>query len=250
MHERTRGLRRWLTMQSSTADANCYDFIGNGRKREERSRRWQLANCFSSSETIRARIVLFHLWSTPLWRGWIFTATGEASCFSSLRSKSSGIYRSPRLVVPRPSLSASQTVRIDWKFAASIASNSQGWEFTVVCRRDPEYGRKSPTPVKRVPKVLPKRDCPGIWKPFRQTKRKGQTAVGISIYRIFLVWQRRGSKIIILVGRNIRHILRTATELHRQFVKNVSLKYKLIKVIKISIKHLCSIFSNSRVLKC
>lgn len=170
MHERTRGLRRWLTMQSSTADANCYDFIGNGRKREERSRRWQLANCFSSSETIRARIVLFHLWSTPLWRGWIFTAMREASCFSSLRSKSSGIYRSPRLVVPRPSLSASQTVRIDWKFAASVASNSQGWEFTVVCRRDPEYGRKSPTPVKRVPKVLP--NAVVLWSLF--VKRRGR----------------------------------------------------------------------------
>lgn len=28
-----------MTMQSSTADANCYDFIGNGRKREKRPRR-------------------------------------------------------------------------------------------------------------------------------------------------------------------------------------------------------------------
>lgn len=120
LYERTRGLQRWLTMQSSTADANCYDFIGNGRKREKRSRRWQLANCFSSRETIRARIVLFHLWSAPLWRCWIFNYRRRGRLLAFRHSKSSGIYRSPRLVAPHPSLSASQTVRIDWKFAASV----------------------------------------------------------------------------------------------------------------------------------
>lgn len=184
LHEHTRGLR-WLTMQSSTVDANCYDFIESRRERERRSRRWQLANCFPSNETIRAQIVLFHLWPTPLWRRWIFNRDDDRGfpAFRPFPLKASGYIVSLVLsylgqVCPQVKLSGSieSSLRAFARQFSRMGIDGGVSSWSRIWQKVPYAGKESP-------EVLPKRDWLGKCK----TKEKSPTVVGVSIYRIFLV---------------------------------------------------------------
>lgn len=105
----------------STIDAYRYDFIG----------RWLVGDnlqiAFLERNDMRMRIVLFHLGSTPLWRCWIFNRDrgdrkrrNEGENLLPCFPKGTGI-SSPSCCASHKFVRTSQTVRIDWNFAASVA---------------------------------------------------------------------------------------------------------------------------------
>lgn len=87
-------------------------------------RRWQLANCFprakryayedrSFSSSVDSTLTPLNF--QPRWK----TGTRSGKLLPRFLKGTKGYH--PRLAAPHTSLSASQTVRIDWNFAASVA---------------------------------------------------------------------------------------------------------------------------------
>lgn len=144
----------------------AYDFIGCQR----RCPAAPVSTCklLFSSETICARGSFFFIFSRHHFDAVEFstaavTGTRERVFFLS-SPKASGYC--PRLAAPRTSLSASQTVRIDSNFAASVARQFSrigidGGYVAVI----PNMTRRPPSVKRESSRVLPApHDCPVMWK--------------------------------------------------------------------------------------
>lgn len=160
-------------------------------------RRWQLANCFPRAKRYaRARIVLFHLRSTPLWHHWIFNCSGDGGCeqgtSSSLSQRHLGY---PLLAASRTSLSASQTVRIDWNFTASVARQFSRMRIDDGTSPWSRIWRDVPLKsVKRVglsPESLGRARLPRNVEVFENAKRLDFSSDWVSVYLTLPVSQSR-----------------------------------------------------------
>jgi len=126
---------RWLTMQSSAIDANRYDFIGRQRRCPAGD---NLQIAFPERNDTCARIVLFHLWSTLLWRRWIFNHDGGAwaSGFFLVSPKATGISSPTRRISHKfvrksncqDRLKLRQTILKDgnWRWYVAVIPNMTG----------------------------------------------------------------------------------------------------------------------------
>lgn len=146
-------------MQSSTADANCYDFIGSGRERERDGPAVDNSQIAFLRAKRYARGSFFFIFVRHHFDAVEFSTAATWGRERLLPFRRFPL-KAPGYIVP-PVLSYLAQVCPQVKLSGSIESspraspdNSPRWELTVACRRDPEYSKRSLTSIKRESRSL------------------------------------------------------------------------------------------------